>query len=135
MRIPSFIKSLGALLAGLIVGIALSIGTDVLMETTGIFPSFAEQAAHGMHVWWMLALALTYRCLYQIIASYIGAMLAPGRPMLHAMILGWIAFVVSAIGTVAMWNLGDHWYPILLTILSPVCAWIGGKMALMRLKK
>ncbi len=127
MTIRNIFKSIGALLTGLVIGIALSIGTDVLMEVTGVFPSYAEQAAGGMHVWWMLALALTYRLIYQVLACFIAAKLAPSRPMLHAMILGGVAFIVTLMGTISMWSLGDHWYPISLTVLTLPCSWLGGR--------
>jgi hypothetical protein len=75
-----------------------------------------------------LMLATAYRSLYSVLASYLAARLAPGRPMAHAMTLGVIGFVVSLAGAVLTWNrqppLGPHWYPVALIVLVLPLAWV-----------
>ena len=46
------------------------------------------------------------------------------------MILGGIGFVISGIAAIFLipMDLGPAWYPIALTLLSPVCGWLGGKI-------
>jgi hypothetical protein len=50
----------------------------------------------------------------------------------HALVLGVIGVVISAIGAAATWNrgpaFGPHWYPLLLVVVAMPCAWIGGKL-------
>lgn len=118
------LKSIGAVLAGIIVLAALSVITDTILEKAGIFPP-PEQ---GLFITWMLALALTYRCIYQIIGGYVTAALAPSNPKKHVTILGIIGVVLSIVGIVVGWNLSQHWYPIALAVLAYPTVWLGGKL-------
>ncbi|WP_202901416.1 hypothetical protein [Nitratireductor aquibiodomus] len=52
--------------------------------------------------------------------------------MAHALALGGIGVVLSTLGAVAMWQMGMHWYPIALILISLPCAWISGKLYLAR---
>lgn len=120
-------RSIAALLAGLVAGIVLSVGTDALMYALGVLPRLGQPVADKP-----LMLATAYRSLYSVLASYLAARLAPGRPMAHAMTLGVIGFVVSLAGAVLTWNrqppLGPHWYPVALIVLALPLAWVGGKL-------
>ena len=95
------LRSIGAMLAGVLVIIVLSTGTDVLMNAIGIFPELGQPMSDGL-----LLLATLYRTAYGIAASYLVARLAPDRPMRHVMILGFIGLAVSALGAVVTWNKG-----------------------------
>lgn len=120
-------RSVLAILAGLIVGAGLSIGTDVVMHATGVFPPMGQPMSEGLFV-----LATVYRTIYGVLGSYVAARLAPKRPMAHAMFLGALGFVVSTIGAVVTWNkgpaFGPHWYPIALIVLALPTAWLGGRL-------
>jgi hypothetical protein len=126
-------RSLIALLAGMLAGIVLSIGTDLVLHAVGLFPPLGEPVSSGL-----LALATVYRSVYGVIGSYIAARLAPDQPMTHALALGVIGFVVSIVGAVVTWNkgpaFGPHWYPIALILLAIPTAWLGGKLRVMQLK-
>jgi len=123
----NILKSIGAVLAGLVFIVISHTAVDKILEGLGIFPPPDQ----GLHVSWMLALALTYRVLLSIAGCYFTARLAPSRPMVHALILGAIGVLASAAGIpMAMsQNLSPVWYPVSLAILSLPCAWIGGKLA------
>ena len=123
----NILKSIGAVLAGLVFIVISHTAVDKILEGLGIFPPPDK----GLHVSWMLALALTYRVLLSIAGCYFTARLAPSRPMVHALILGAIGVLGSAAGIpMAMsQNLSPVWYPVSLAILSLPCAWIGGKLA------
>ena len=123
----TLLKGIGCVLAGIVTGALSAIATDVVLEKTGVFPT--EQMEHGLRVWWMLLLALTYRLIYQALGSYVTAKLAPDRPMFYVLIGAAIGFVVCVIGTIVMWDKGSHWYPIALAVLTPPTAWLGGKLA------
>ncbi len=116
-------KSIGAILAGIIVGAILSIGTDFVLETTGVFPSPGK----GFFIWWMLMLALAYRGAYTVAAGYVTASLAPNQPMRHVIILGIIGVVVTILGSIANWENSSAWYPIALILITLPCTWLGGK--------
>jgi peptidoglycan/LPS O-acetylase OafA/YrhL len=79
-----------------------------------------------------LVLATAYRIVFGIVGTYVAARLAPDRPMRHAMIAGFVGFVVSIAGAVATWNkgpaFGPHWYPLALIVTALPCAWVGGWM-------
>ena len=124
-------RSLLALLAGMLVGIILSIGTDVVLHVIGLFPPLGEPVSSPP-----LALATVYRSVYGVIASYVAARLAPSQPMTPALVLGMLGVVVSMGGAVVTWNkgpaFGPHWYPVALVVLAIPTAWLGGKLFLMR---
>lgn len=121
------LRSVGAVLAGLIAVIVLSTATDAVLHSTGVFPPLGTPMSDSQ-----FALALAYRSIFAIAGSYLAARLAPTRPMLHALILGVIGFVISLMGTIATWNAGPEferkWYPIALILISIPCGWIGGKI-------
>lgn len=117
-------KSIGAVIAGIMTIVLLSIGTDILLETLGIFPA----PENGLSITWMLWLALVYRCLYAMAGGYITAVLAPAHGTRHAIILGIIGIIISTVGVVVAWDKSPHWYPIALAVTSLPCTWLGGKL-------
>jgi len=128
------LRSIVAVLAGMIVGIALTLGTDELLHLTHVFPPWGDSMV-GFDG--PLLLATVYRTIYGIAASYITARLAPGRPMLHAMVGGTLGLLASIVGAVATWNkgpaFGPHWYPLALVVLALPTAWAGGKLRLVQM--
>jgi hypothetical protein len=125
-------RSIGALLAGFVVVVILSIGTDVVLHAAGIFPPLGKPMSDAL-----LLLATVYRSVYAVVGSYITARVAPDRPMQHALAGGVIGLVLSVVGAVMAWNkvdtLGPHWYPLALVATALPCAWIGGKLRVMQL--
>jgi hypothetical protein len=121
----STLKSIGAVLAGALVGIILSLGTDILLRQLHIFPPLS-QPMNGAR---LLALATAYRTIYAVLGAYVTAWLAPSRPMLHAILLGTLGLLASLAGVIATWNnvaeYGPHWYPIALVVLALPPAWLG----------
>ncbi len=124
----TFLKTLGAALAGILVAVVPAIASDALMVRLGIFPASGQGMAGSLFL-----LAAGYRTLYSIAGSYVAARLAPSRPMRLALILGWIGLAVNLLGVVATWQngpeFGPKWYPIALVLLALPCAWLGGKLA------
>jgi len=118
-------RSVIAILAGAIVGIVLSLSTDIALHLSGFFPPLGEAAPDGA-----LMAATAYRTAYGVLGSYVTARLAPGRPMQHALVLGGVGMAVSLLGAVATWNrgpaFGPHWYPVALIVLAIPSAWLGG---------
>ena len=128
------LRSIWAVLAGMLAGIVLSIGTDAVMHATGVFPQLGQPMAGALFV-----LATAYRTVYGIAGSYIAARLAPDRPMGHALVLGALGLAVCIMGAVATWNsgpeLGPRWYPIALVVTAIPCAWVGGRLRIMQLSR
>jgi hypothetical protein len=129
------LRSIGAVLAGMVVGIAITLGTDLLLHIAGVFPPWGQSM---MGYDGALLLATAYRVVYAILGSYIMARFAPNRPMLHALIGGVIGVIASTVGAVVTWNggpaFGPHWYPIALIVTALPCAWVGGKLRVMQLR-
>lgn len=134
-RLRRIVRSLAALLAGMLVGIALSLGTDIVLHATGVFPPWGDSLAGFEGA---LLLATVYRTLYGVAASYIIARLAPDRPMQHALVGGIIGLAASSVGAAVTWNkgpaFGPHWYPLALIVLALPQAWVGGKLRTIQLR-
>jgi hypothetical protein len=73
-------------LAGFVAVVVLSLGTDVVFHTLKIYPPWGEPMWDPK----LNLLALGYRTVYGVLGSYIAGLLAPRRPMNHAMILAGI---------------------------------------------
>ena len=114
----SFLKSAGAVVAGFLTVVLLSIGTDSVLERIGILPM---QMTGGF-----LAVALAYRTAYTILGGYVTAWLAPQNAMKHVWILAAFGQLGGIAGVIAGWNLSAHWYPITLAVLAIPSVWLGG---------
>jgi hypothetical protein len=128
-------RSLAGLLAGMLVGIVLTLGTDIVLHAMGVFPPWGESMAGFEGA---LLLATVYRTVYGVAACYIIARLAPDRPMQHALVGGIIGLAASTVGAAVTWNkgpaFGPHWYPLALIVLAMPQAWVGGKLRVMQLR-
>ena len=127
-------RSILAVVVGAAVSILLSVGTDAVMQKTGVFPLSGKAMSNGLFV-----LATIYRTVYGVLGAYLTARLAPDRPMMHALILGAIGTTVGIVGLVVRWHempeLGPRWYPIGIVVLGMVQWWVGGKLRVMQLGK
>ena len=121
-----FLRSAGAVLAGVLVIFALSLGIDQVLHMLNVYPPWGEP----MHDPGLNLLALSYRIVIAVVGAYLTARLAPNKPMRHALILGGVGVVLSLAGAIAAMpmNLGPDWYPIALVISSVPCGWLGGAL-------
>jgi hypothetical protein len=128
------LRSIGAVLAGLLAIIILSVATDQALHATGVFPPFGQPMADGLFL-----LATAYRIVYGVVASYITARLAPEQPMQHALALGVVGLAISTAGAVAMWNempaIGPKWYALAVIAIALPCAWVGGRLRELQVRK
>ena len=128
-------RRFGAVIAGLLAVIVLSIGTDAVMHAVGVFPPIGQPMTDA-HL--SLLLATFYRSVYGVAGSYLAARLAPDRPMQHAMAVGIVGLALSIAGVVATWNagpeFGPRWYPLALVATALPCAWAGGKLRAMQVR-
>jgi hypothetical protein len=118
-------KSIGTILVGFGGGALLSILTDFVLEATGVITGPDE----GLFVTWMIVLVLSYRCVYTIASGFIVARLAPGRPMLHAMILGAVGVVLTILGSSANADRAPLWFGFTLAALTLPSLWLGVRIA------
>jgi hypothetical protein len=124
-------RSIGALFAGFLVNVILSLGTDIGLHVIGLFPALGQPMAGGL-----LLVATVYRTTYGVLSSYLTARLAPDRPMGHVLVGGYVGVVLNIVAVVVTWNsgLGPHWYPLALLVLTMPTAWLGGKLRMMQLR-
>jgi hypothetical protein len=121
------LRSIGAVFAGLLFIFIVTTIIDVVLHATGVFPPWGKPMSDAL-----FGLATAYRIVISVAGCWIAARLAPSRPMGHALALGALGVVISAIGAAVTWNkgpeFGPHWYPLLLVVISIPCAWVGGKL-------
>lgn len=119
---PPILRSILAVVAGIVVVVVLSEGTDWLIDKLGYSFSVPDPTR-------MFALALFYRSVYAVAGGYVTARLAPSSPVMHAVILGLIGTIPAVAGVIVMWSFGYHWYAIGLAVTALPCSWLGGKIA------
>jgi hypothetical protein len=118
-------KSILAVVAGVIFIIVVTTIVDILLHVAGVFPPMDQPIDDKLS-----ALATSYRVVISVAGAWLTARLAPSKPMKHAMILGYVGVALGLIGVVATWNLGlgPRWYPIALVALAIPQCWAGGKI-------
>jgi hypothetical protein len=116
-------RSVGAVLAGLVVNVVLALGTDQILHATGAYPGWGQRMADPL-----FTLALAYRLIYGVVSGAVTARLAPRAPMAHALVLGGIGSAAAAAGAIAAAtaDLGPGWYTWGLAASALPSAWVGG---------
>jgi len=117
------LRSVGAVLGGLIATFIVTTAVDIAMHALGIYPAVGTRMADALFL-----LALTYRIPFNVGGSYVTARLAPARPLRHALALGVTGTVIATAGAIAMWSSGPAWYSLANIVFALPCAWVGGKL-------
>ena len=113
-----------AVLAGLVTVFVLSLATDHLFHSLGVFPPWGEPMLEtGDNL-----IALAYRALYAVLGGYVTAWLAPRAPVGHALVLGMIGIALATLGAVAAWEMSPAWFLLALIAISLPAAWLGGTL-------
>jgi hypothetical protein len=123
------LKSIGAVLAGFIfIGVTHS-AIDAILESIGVLPKGNLYVSTSL-----ILFVIFYRAVFSLIGCYITAKIAPTNPMRHALILGGIGTLLSAVGAIvtADMNLGPAWYAWSLVLIALPVAWLGGKLYVSR---
>jgi len=123
----NLLKSTGAVLAGFVFVVIISIATDETLMRTGIM-----KQPFDLNPVWFILFVILYRTIYGVVGAYITASLAPNNPMRHAMIGGFIGLAISLAGAILRREDGPGWYAISLVVLALPTAWLGGKLRLMK---
>ena len=124
--VARMIRSIIAVIAGLVFILFTHVVTDDAMHASGVFPPENQPMVDP----WLYALALGYRSFFSILGCALTAALALSRPMMHALVLGVVGTVLASLGAyMAMkLNLGPMWYAIALPASALPCAWLGGML-------
>lgn len=125
-------RSVGAVVAGALVIVGVTILVDVLLHVVGFYPPM-DQPINDVQS----AVGTCYRIVIGIAGAWLTARLAPDRPMKHALILGYIGTALGIVGLVANWNkaLGPRWYAVAHVVLAIPEVWIGAKIHELRSSK
>ena len=117
-------KSVAAVVAGVIVVVGLTTGVDALMHAAHVFPPGDRPLSDALS-----ALALSYRVVIGVFGAWLTARLAPSKPMRHAVVLGIIGTLAGVAGVVVTWNqhLGPHWYAIAVAAFALPQSWAGAR--------
>jgi len=120
----SVLKSAGAVAAGFVASVVLTMGTDTVLEQTGVLP-LGPHDKLGLHL-----LEVAYRCVFTVFGGYLAARLAPNRPTRHALAVGVVGLIINVVGAVATWdmNLAPAWFTTSLVLLALPLAWLGGTL-------
>jgi hypothetical protein len=118
----NILKSIGAVIAGLVfIGVTHS-AIDAILESTGVLPKGNLYVSTSL-----ILFVIFYRAVFSLLGCYLTAKLAPQNPMRHALILGGIGTLLSATGAIvtADMNLGPAWYAWSLVVIPLPCgvAW------------
>ncbi len=123
------IKSIGAVLVGLIFIVITHTATDTVLQGAGVLPKDNLFVGTGL-----ILIVIGYRAVFSFIGCFLTAKLAPHSPMKHALILGFIGLILGAIGAIVAANLGPGWYAWTLAAIALPIAWLGGKLYELRLQ-
>ncbi len=128
----NILKSIGAVIAGLVAIFVLSYATDAILEAAGLLQAGVPLPMRGAEL--LITAILVYRLVYSVAGCYIAARLAPSHPMRHALVLGALGLVGSIGGAIvaAQQSLGPAWYAWGLVVFALPCAWLGGRLQVNR---
>ncbi len=117
------VRSILAVLAGIVTVVVLSEGIDFLVLKLGLL-SFS-----GPDLTIPFAIATVYRSIAAVAGGFVTAKLAPSAPMTHAIILGAIGTALALAGVLTHLSASNLWYPIALVGTALPCCWLGGRLA------
>ncbi len=126
-------KSIGAVLLGFVSIAILAAIIDTILQSVKVLPVTGEKKFED----WQSLLAMSYHLVFVIFGAYLAARLAPTRPMAHALAVGVLGAIISAIGLLAIikGNLAPVWYGWALIIGALPATWLGGKLFVLRHKQ
>ena len=119
---PRRLRSVGAVLGGLVATFAVTTAVDGVLHATGVFPPMPQRMSDAL-----FAVALAYRIPFNALGCFVAARLAPANPTRHAYALGALGVVLATIGAIAMWDCGPAWYSLANIAVALPCAWLGAR--------
>jgi hypothetical protein len=121
-----WVRSVGAVLGGMLASAALALGTDEALHLAGLFPPIDQVTYEAPR----FVAATSYRVIYAVLGFYLIARLAPSRPWRHVWVAAAIGLGASIAGVVATMthDMGPLWYPVALAVTTLPSAWLGGAL-------
>ena len=113
-----------AIVAAFIITAVLSSAVDHVFHVTGVYPPYGEP----MFDMGLLLLASSYRLVFQVLGSYIMAIIAKNKAMTAAWIMGTLGTIFWLAGAFFLKGMGPVWYPVLGALLSLPSVLLGVKL-------
>ena len=123
-------RTIWAVVAGILLYVILSLGTDHIFHVTEVYPPYGEPMAQTE----LLLLALSYRLVYGFLGMYLTAVLAPYRVVRLLWITCGIGLVLGGLGIVAgiKMDIGGLWYPVVLALSVIPTTWLVARIYVAR---
>lgn len=123
-------RTIWAVVAGILLNVILSLGTDHIFHVTEVYPPYGEPMPQTE----LLLLALSYRLVYGFLGMYLTAVLAPYRVVRLLWITCVIGLVLGGMGIVAgiKMDIGGMWYPVVLALSVIPTAWLVARIYVAR---
>ena len=120
------LRSVGAVLAGLLANVILAGVADQILHWLGVFPPWGQTTYEPVPY----VLAVAYRAVFGVAGGYITARLAVRAPMRHAIALGVVGLVFCLAGVIAsvVSDLGPVWYSVALLLIAMPTTLLGAKI-------
>lgn len=125
------LRSILAIVAGFVAIAVLSMGTATALSAAGIMPDMSQPTSDTG----LLMLTLAYVAVYAIAGCYLAAVLAPNRPMRHALILGVLGLAFNLISGLSLRGQFPDWYLAAGVLTTMPYAWIGGRLRELQLAR
>jgi peptidoglycan/LPS O-acetylase OafA/YrhL len=119
-------RSILAIVVGFVLTGALNVGTQMLLS--GMAPETFPAAGTPNFDTTSLILISAYVALYGILGCYVTARLAPSRPLLHALVMGALALVMSIAMTIPAWSNAPAWFNVYNLLAVMPYAYLGGRI-------
>lgn len=122
------LKSIGAVVAGLITIVVLSGVASAILANMGVFPG-GKLPLNGPLI--LVIGILGYQAVIYLAGCFVTGKLAPFKPVRHILILGGLGAVVnllSGLGLAMKDGAVFFWFYLALAVLSLAAAWLSGKL-------
>jgi hypothetical protein len=112
----SWPRSVGAVFAGFVFVVVLSLLVDQVLHVLQVYPPWGQPMRETSDN----LLALSYRTLFNVGGGWLTARLSPRHPARHVGVLAGVGFVLATLGAIATvpMDLGPAWYPIALALTA-----------------
>jgi hypothetical protein len=121
----AMLRSVAAVIAGLIANVALTLTLDISLSSAGVLPAFGTGYTHVG----LLSLALGYRTVFAAIGGVVTARVAPIAPLRHVAWLMGLGLVIGLLSTAGGREMFPAWYLLGIVGLSVPATWLGGALA------
>jgi hypothetical protein len=123
---PKVLRSVLAVVVGFLVIGVLAFGTGKLLQASS--PAQFDAAGTPTTTAMMLV-QLLYVGVYATFGCWLAGRLAPGRPMLHSLVVGVLGLALNVPSALMLRDTHPTWYLAAGVLTTMLWAWLGGRIA------